>query len=62
MYLVRRGGGLEIETDRHVCGIFALETWRGLLKEVGFEVSETELIQSVPGSPTYPLFVCVRPV
>ena len=62
VYLVRRGGRLEIETDRHVCGIFALETWRSLLKEVGFEVSEMEFTPDVPGARTYPMFVCIRPL
>ena len=61
VYLIRRGGRLEVETDRHVCGIFALETWRGLLKEVGFEVSEMEFTYNVGGARTYPVFVCVKP-
>ncbi len=61
VYLIRRGGILEVETDRHVCGIFALDTWRSLLKEVGFEVSEKEFTSNAPGSRTYPVFVCVRP-
>jgi len=61
VYLIRRGGILEVETDRHLCGIFALDTWRSLLKEVGFEVSETEFTPNTPSSRTYPVFVCVRP-
>jgi len=42
VYLIRRGGKLEIETDHHLCGIFNFETWLDLLKEVGFEVRQME--------------------
>jgi SAM-dependent methyltransferase len=38
VYLIRRNGRLEIETDRHTCGIFPLETWERLLAQAGFEV------------------------
>ena len=35
IYLIRRQGKLQIETDRHLCGIFPLETWFRLLNEAG---------------------------
>jgi SAM-dependent methyltransferase len=56
VYLIRRGGRLEIETDRHLGGIFSLETWPRLLREVGFEVQQTEFCEE-----GIPMFVCLKP-
>lgn len=39
-YLLRQGGRLQIEQDRHVLGLFPLATWVGLLEEVGFAVEK----------------------
>lgn len=61
VYLIRRGGRLEVETDRHVCGIFTLEMWRSLLEEAGFEVKQMEFTYNVGGARTYPMFVCMKP-
>lgn len=55
VWLIRRAGRLEIETDHHRGGIFSLQTWLALWREVGFEV---KLIESTWESPT---FVCVKP-
>jgi SAM-dependent methyltransferase len=57
VYLIRRGGKLEIETDRHVCGLFPTETWMTLLREVGFKV--TELPGKTPEEAT--TFICLKP-
>ncbi len=59
--LIRRGTELEIETDRHLCGVFPLETWLDVLREVGFEVIQKEFRTTAPESGTYPLLVCVKP-
>jgi trans-aconitate methyltransferase len=56
VYLIRRGGQLEIHTDCHLGGIFHLETWLDLLKGVGFEVEQVELDEE-----HIPMFVCVKP-
>ena len=56
VYLIRREGSegqLEIETDRHLGGLFDLETWSRCLSDTGFEVHRTEL-----GEGGAPLFVC----
>ena len=37
-YLIREGSEMRVEQDRHVTGLFALETWIGLMKEGGFAV------------------------
>ena len=47
IYLIGNKGELKIETDRHLLGIFPLQTWHRLLNEVGFTVvSQTE--QEIP--------------
>jgi SAM-dependent methyltransferase len=57
IYLIRRGGKLQIETDRHLCGIFPTETFGALLREVGFEVKE--LPGKKPEDAT--TFICLKP-
>jgi len=52
---------LQIETDRHLSGIFGLETWLGLLREVGFEVRQMEFGDPRPDGESYPMFVCIKP-
>ncbi len=55
VYLIRRQqnqGQLEIETDRHLGGLFNLDTWSHCLAETGFEVHQTRLGEDVP------FFVC----
>jgi len=60
VYLIRRDGRLDIETDRHVCGIFGLETWRGLLEGVGFEVKQMEFKPAGREGECYPMLVCIK--
>lgn len=55
VWLIRRAGKLEIETDHHLIGIFPLGTWLDFLKEVGFKVKLLESKWEVP------MFVCVKP-
>jgi len=57
IYLIRRGGRLQIETDHHLCGIFPQETWLTLLRETGFGVRE--ILGKTPEEVT--TFVCVKP-
>jgi len=40
VYLIRRGGRLQIETDRHLGGLFPVATWVRLLGEAGFQVTQ----------------------
>jgi len=56
IYLIRRAGELQVETDRHVLGLFSLETWGRLLRETGFEVEMVDF-----EGEDIPLFVCVKP-
>jgi hypothetical protein len=39
-YLIREAGELRVEQDRHVTGLFALQTWLDLMKEAGFTVEQ----------------------
>ena len=62
VYLIRRGGALEIETDHHLCGIFPSRTWRRLLKRSGFEVKQSEFKATDTEPGTYPLFIGIKPL
>ena len=56
VYLIRRRGELQIETDRHLCGIFLTDTWLRLLEVVGFDV------RAVLDEPhDVRTFVCAKP-
>ncbi len=61
IYLIRVGGKLEIHNDRHLCGIFKLETWLELLKEIGFKVIQNKFEHStfIKGE-SYPILICIK--
>lgn len=57
VYLIREHGRLRIESDHWLMGLFPLDTWRRVLREIGFALHE------VPyrlGDETYTVFACVR--
>lgn len=57
VYLIREYGRLRIETDHWTLGLFPLDSWRDLLREMGF------VVQEVPynaGDDEYTTFVCVK--
>jgi len=39
-YLIRTQAGLRVEQDRHVFGLFPLQTWLELMRDVGFSVEK----------------------
>jgi ubiquinone/menaquinone biosynthesis C-methylase UbiE len=55
VYLIRRRGKLEVEVDRHFCGLFKLDDWEFALHSIGFDVKRTIFGRDVP------LFVCRKP-
>jgi len=63
IYLIRVGGKLEIHSDRHLCGVFKLETWLKLLKEVGFKVIQNKFEHStfIKGE-SHPILICIKPL
>ena len=61
VYLIRRSGRLEVHTDRHVLGIFDIETWVHLLQKK-FTVKQVTFENSTSPDRHIPLFVCSNPV
>jgi len=63
IYLIRVGVKLEVHTDRHLCGIFKLETWLELLKATGFEVKQEKFTHSTfTEGESYPMLICIKPL
>lgn len=58
LYLIRDQGRLRIETDHWTMGVFALDTWRHVLRDTGFEVHVGPYKLGADG---YTVFTCVRP-
>ena len=65
IYLIRRKGKMEIYNDRHVLGLFKLETWLDLLKKAGFDTinrisMDHAYDRFIVGEGKYPrsMFVC----
>ena len=48
LFLLRRGGRLAVETDRHVLGLFPEATWRRCLRTAGFRIVHAGRDASVP--------------
>lgn len=61
VYLIRKNGVLEIKTDKHICGIFSLETWEKLLRESGFKSKRDTFRHSTfsPGE-EYPILIGLK--
>jgi SAM-dependent methyltransferase len=64
VYLIRREGFLDIQTDRMALGIFPLKTWSEALREVGFEVVQLQsplanIADGLAGE-TYPVFIGIK--
>jgi hypothetical protein len=60
VYLIREKGKLRIETDRHVCGIFTMETWRRSVRDVGFDVIELEFKESGDRGAAFPVLLGLK--
>lgn len=48
VYLIRRQGRLQVKTDRHLGGLFSLQTWLDLLQDVGFVVEMAQMQDQIP--------------
>jgi SAM-dependent methyltransferase len=54
IYFIRRNGDLQVEVDRHKCGIFPMETWMRLLGCAGFANIRQDAYRAVrPGNGDY---------
>ncbi len=58
VYLIRRAGRLQIETDRHMVGMFDNDTWVQILKSLGFKV----VIPEKKEDEEITTFICVKPL
>jgi SAM-dependent methyltransferase len=59
VYLIRKGGRLSLETDRHLGGIFPSVLWHNKLEEVGFTV-ETTAYQDPDSREEIRVLVCTK--
>ncbi len=48
VFILRRGGHLTVETDRHELGLFPVATWRRALRHAGFQIRHAGLDGSTP--------------
>ncbi|MBN2227161.1 MAG: methyltransferase domain-containing protein [candidate division Zixibacteria bacterium] len=61
VYLFRRDGKLDIQTDRHVLGMFPPDVWREIIKDVGYELIEDRFVHSeFPEGEYYPMFIGIK--
>jgi SAM-dependent methyltransferase len=58
VYLIRKNGELAVEHDLHICGMFEVEVWERLLREVGFIPKQDTFTHSTfsPGE-EYPILI-----
>lgn len=61
IYLIRRSGILSMETDCHHRGLFPQRVWLELMKEVGFEIHQDQLIVHEKDRELVPVLVGIRP-
>jgi len=61
IFLIRKNKKLEIHTDRHLGGIFPLNTWFRLLRKVGFKVRKVKDRDAVTDEGNaIPTLVCLK--
>ena len=61
IYLIRQEGRIDIETDRHLGGLFSVDTWYDTLSTVGFAVKTVEYEDPMSGD-DIPVVVCTKEV
>jgi SAM-dependent methyltransferase len=61
LYLIRERGKLRIETDRHVCSMFPMETWRRSFESVGFEIKQVEFRTAGKHEQAFPVLLGLKP-
>lgn len=59
-YLLREGDRVSVEHDRHVCGVYARDTWLDLLARAGFQ-AEVRKVHHSDEDVAREAFVAVRP-
>lgn len=62
IYLIRQGGDLTAQADRHLIGLFDLKTWTSLLEKTGFELEAVDFEHPTSTESKFiPIFVCRKP-
>ncbi len=61
LYLMRQGGKLTIETDRHLCGMFPMDVWRRSVERVGFSVEVIDFAEPDGPGEGFPVILGIRP-
>jgi hypothetical protein len=61
VFLIRKDGELDIEIDRHLGGIFAIETWHEILRGVGFNIRQTVYDDPLEDGVPIQVLICNRP-
>ena len=62
VFLIRQGGRLKIENDRHLVGLFRHRAWLDTLGKAGFDVLEEQYKPVGSELDPFPLFICKKPV
>jgi SAM-dependent methyltransferase len=62
VFLIRQGGRLKIENDRHLIGLFRKRTWLDTLVRTGFDVLEEHFKPVSSEVDSFPLFICTKPL
>ena len=63
IFLIRKSGKLEVQTDHHVMGLFKTEIWVNLLKETGFKVKLLKFEHaSFESGKSLPMLVGIKPL
>ena len=57
LYIIREKGKLRIEKDMHILGLFPIDTWRKLLRDVGFQAHEEKYVEN---NKEYTEFICLK--
>jgi len=60
-YLLREGGNVRCEYDRHLCGLFSSEEWLGFISETGFRAQSVMFEHSEIEPGTGQVFLGVKP-
>jgi SAM-dependent methyltransferase len=61
VFLIRQNGKLGIEIDRHLGGIFPMDTWHDILRDVGFTVKQEPHEDSSEDAGPIRVLACTRP-
>lgn len=59
-YLIRQNGELNVELDRHVIGLFPIQTWLALMEEAGFTAEKRDYPVHEDNSQAYLLVGVLR--